>query len=170
MPSASAGSLWRAALAPRQSSRFNCNQSECRQQHPRLPDSGEWTCAERDGVVWCVGGEPAAGVARGIGDARFRCGPRWGKPHERVCVDEQPEYPQRSGFVCRFEQESGLSRVCRGGHTATSAKHPRGAVPACWFDKDCRSGVCDRGVCACREPSDCERGQCRENVCVEATR
>src|SRR3954470_16663410 len=31
---------------------------------PRLPDTGEWRCADRGHVVWCTGGEPAAGVVK----------------------------------------------------------------------------------------------------------
>lgn len=163
---ASASATWQAALAPRRSSGFECKSGSCRQEHPRLPDSAEWVCAERDGVVWCRSGEPAAGVAPGSIDAHFRCGPRWNTPSERVCIDERPEYPA-GRYACRFEQESGMARVCQPSSAASS--QPRvNALPACWFDKDCRSGACDRGACACREQRDCERGACREGLCVEA--
>jgi hypothetical protein len=167
--SASAARL-REALAPRATSPFVCDAEACRQEYPRLPDTGQWTCAERGRIVWCVGGEPAAGVVGGPPDTHFRCGQRFGqsKP-ERVCVDEQPEYPASAeSFACRFEQESGLTRVCRRARAEGGPFGGEPVVPACWYDKDCASGACDRGACTCSKADDCERGRCAAGRCVES--
>ena len=80
------------------------------QRHVRLPDDGEWRCAERDGVAWCAGGEPAAGVVRAPAERGFVCGERrmtGDAGVERVCVDESPDVPggERGGYRCRFLQE-----------------------------------------------------------------
>lgn len=132
-----------------EASPFACSGDVCSQRHVRLPDDGEWRCAEREGVVWCAGGERAAGVADAPASGGYRCGERRGSPHgERVCIDPAPDYPEGGAaqFRCRFEQERGVARVCR---RATSAVRPvpKGAVPNCWIDADC-AGRCDRGTCA----------------------
>jgi hypothetical protein len=170
---ASVSSLSRVAL-PRVAGRFSCEGELCRQAAPRLPDTGEWRCADRDGVVWCAGGEPAAGVVSGPPDPRFRCGPRWGKAAlERVCLDEQPDLPAvaGAGYRCRFEQEQGVTRVCQvAANWAKPRALPNGSLAACWLDADCPSGMCDRGACGCRTDRDCERGTCRDEHCVEGAR
>lgn len=165
-----AGGAPATALIPRAASRFVCRDSECRQAHPRLPDTGEWRCAERAQVVWCTGGEPAAGVVSGPADVRFRCGPRWGQAAaERVCIDEQPDYPEeRADYTrCSFDQERGMARVCGAKESLEPAPPARGAVPACWLDRDCPSARCDRGACTCSSHSDCQVGSCRRGICSE---
>jgi hypothetical protein len=160
------------ALVPRAVSRFTCQDGTCRQEQPRLPDTGEWRCADLGHVVWCAGGEPAAGVVSGPVDARFRCGPRWGgAKSERVCIDQQPDYPggQSETYQCGFEQERGVARVCRSGDAWRGAALAASAVPACWLDRDCASGVCDRGACRCSGPEQCQTGRCAGGVCVEAS-
>src|SRR5688572_7340752 len=92
-PRATSSGVIPVSLAPRPASSFSCGSDGCIQLHPRLPDSGEWRCAERGQVVWCAGGEPAAGVVSGPPDPRYRCGRRWGQAREeRVCVDRSPDY------------------------------------------------------------------------------
>ena len=158
------------AVVPRAASRFACAGRRCRQEHPRLPDTGEWRCAERGHVVWCAGGEPAAAVVTGPPDPSFRCGPRWGSGSERVCIDRQPDYPdgQREAYQCGFEQERGIARVCGPADASSSAELLARAVPACWLDRDCASGACDRGACRCSRATDCRMGRCESGVCAEA--
>jgi hypothetical protein len=132
-----------------QASPFVCAGPVCTQRHVRLPDDGEWRCAERDGIVWCAGGEPAAGVAMDDKPRGYRCGERRGKtPRERVCVDVAPDYPDGGAraFRCRFEQEHGVVRSCTRAE-GTPRPPPSGAAPNCWIDADCEGG-CDRGTCA----------------------
>jgi hypothetical protein len=131
-----------------EASPFVCTGDTCKQRHVRLPDDGEWRCAERDGVVWCAGGEPAAGVVSTSSARGYRCGARRGSPSgERVCVDAAPDYPDGgpSAFRCSFEQERGMVRACR--RAAGTLRPPRvGALPNCWIDADC-PGRCERGTC-----------------------
>jgi hypothetical protein len=170
-PSArSTSSALTRVLAPRAASRFACQGDKCRQAQPRLPDTGEWRCAEFGHVVWCAGGEPAAGVVRGPSDPGYRCGPRWGSGNERVCIDQRPDYPesQSETFQCSFEQERGIARVCRTAHASPHADLAARALPACWLDRDCPSGGCDRGACRCSGPAECRAGRCEAGLCVEA--
>jgi hypothetical protein len=158
------------SLSPRPAGSFACDPSGCTQLHPRLPDSGEWRCAERERVVWCAGGLPAAGVAGPKVDEQFRCGRRWGdSSNERVCVDRKPDYPREhaESHSCRFEQEHGITRRCRLSGVAVTRSLPLDAVPGCWLDKDCRSRRCDRGSCGCSQDSECEVGRCRGGLCRE---
>lgn len=156
-------------LAPRAAGRFSCRGGTCRQEQPRLPDSGEWRCADRGHVVWCAGGEPAAGVVKGPPTPAYRCGARWGSSGERVCLDEHPDYPegQPENLRCSFEQEQGSTRVCKVGEPWRGPALSAGAVPACWLDRDCPSGTCDRGACTCQADADCRSGRCRGGVCAE---
>jgi hypothetical protein len=172
-PAKASASIAPVSLAPRPAGSFVCGPDDCVQVHPRLPDSGEWRCAERGQVVWCAGGETAAGVVSGPPDPRFRCGARWATaPSERVCVDRNPDYPSARGrdFSCRFEQERGITRKCL--LTATEPGKPLHpyALPGCWLNQDCRSGRCDRGSCECRADADCELGRCEQGSCVEVER
>lgn len=166
-----AASAFQLVTRARQTAPFRCGAEACVQSHPSLPDSGEWRCAESEQVVWCAGGEPAAGVVPAPPDPRYRCGQRFGTgPSERVCIDEAPDYPpphaQRNR--CSFSQERGVERWCKPG--AAQARRPlaEGALPACWLGRDCRSGSCDRGACRCNGDADCDRGACSLGVCVEA--
>jgi hypothetical protein len=162
----------RSLLAVPRADRFSCGAAQCVQSHPRVPDSGQWRCAESERVVWCAGGEPAAGVAPAAPDPAYRCGPRFGAVSERICIDEHPDYPppQMGRNNCTFAQERGLSRVCEAGATSAPKPLSPGALPACWLGKDCGSGSCDRGTCRCAADRDCERGVCSSGVCAEAAR
>jgi hypothetical protein len=163
-------------LAPRGASRFQMRDGKLRQEQPRLPDAGEWRCAERGLVVWCAGGEAAAGIVSGPPDPGYRCGPRWGRDDgERVCIDQRPDYPVPSGAPrgagkwqqCKFEQERGVARVCEPAAAYQGPALPARAVPACWLDRDCPSGLCDRGACSCSSREDCKSGGCTGGFCVE---
>lgn len=161
--------------APRGAGRFHASHKGQRQEHPRLPDTGEWRCAEQGRVVWCAGGEAAAGVVSGPPDPGYRCGPRWGSIGERVCIDEHPDYPGPSGSPrgdgtlqsCKFEQERGIARECELVGPYDGPALPAHALPACWLDRDCPSGHCERGACACSANKDCAAGSCAGGVCVE---
>ena len=158
-------------LAPRAAGPFVCSAGKCRQAQPRLPDSGEWRCADGGNVVWCAGGEPAAGVVSGPADPRFRCGSRWGKNGaERVCIDERPDYPPKTeNYRCGFDQELRIARVCRVAASAPERpKLPSRALAACWLDRDCPSKQCDRGACQCASAADCQVGTCEHGYCSEA--
>lgn len=168
-PRSSASEL-RLVPALRSAPPFRCGASLCAQSHPRLPDSGEWRCAESERVVWCAGGEPAAGVVPGPLDPGYRCGQRFGAGHdERVCIDEAPDYPppHAARERCYFSQERGIERLCKPGAASDPRPLSPGALPACWLGKDCRSGQCDRGTCRCTSDADCERGTCQLGVCAE---
>ncbi|HVY30120.1 MAG TPA: hypothetical protein VHB79_26365 [Polyangiaceae bacterium] len=174
-PGARASASLASWLAPRASSRFSFENGVWRQAYPRLPSSGEWRCAERSGTVWCVGGEPAAGIVAGTGEAGFSCGPRWGSHspfvHERVCIDRDPEYPDDAAMRrCSFEQEQGIARVCKSGSEESSPRLAQNVVAACWVDVDCFSRRCDRGACSCLNDSHCEHGTCQDGYCRGAKR
>ena len=131
-----------------EASPFVCTGDVCNQRHVRLPDDGEWRCAERDGVVWCAGGEPPAGVVSTSTARGYRCGDRRrSNGRERVCVDAAPDYPEGGAtrFRCRFEHEWGVVRSCTRAK-ATPRPLPAGAQPNCWLDADC-AGRCERGTC-----------------------
>lgn len=143
------------APTARRASAFICQDGVCRQTQPRLPDNGEWRCAERGRVVWCAGGEPAAGVVPGTLDPQYKCGPRLGvgNERERVCVDVAPDYPDGKPYSCAFEQELGTVRVCKSdGAAAATTPLPANVVPACWLDQDCPARHCDRGTCTETKP------------------
>jgi hypothetical protein len=135
----------------REASEFSCRGDVCVQRHVRLPDDGEWRCAEREGVVWCAGGEPAAGVVKVVSERGYRCGERRVAPgdrRERVCVDAAPDYPVgRAGeFACRFVEQGSLRRECvRRPSTVRPLEHA--SLPNCWLDRDCDGTKCDRGSC-----------------------
>jgi hypothetical protein len=157
-------------LVARLASPFVCEGETCRQQHPRLPDTGEWRCAERGGVAWCAGGEPAAGVVAGAADPAFRCAPRWGHETERICIARHPDYPDgRSDlYRCSYAQELGVARVCRLAPASQQIAFDERALPACWLDVDCSSRACDRGACRCQSDRECLKGGCRDGVCAGA--
>jgi hypothetical protein len=134
-----------------EASAFLCRGEQCSQRHVRLPDDGEWRCADLDGVVLCAGGEPAAGVVPAGAARGYRCGERLGLArHERVCVDSAPDFPPggRAAYRCRFDAEHGLTRECAPRETppsdAIAALPPR--APECWLDADCQ-GSCVHGFC-----------------------
>jgi hypothetical protein len=135
-----------------EASAFLCREEQCSQRHVRLPDDGEWRCADLDGAVLCAGGETAAGVVP-VGAGRgYRCGERRGSARrERVCVDSAPDFPPggRAEYRCRFDAEHGLTRECAPRETqpndAVAALPAR--APECWLDADCQ-GPCVKGYCA----------------------
>lgn len=145
---------------------FSCSGELCTQRHPRMPDDGEWECADLDGVVICRGWAEAAGVVAGKPDPAWFCGPRAGAASERICVDFAPERPPGEPWSCKFQFEDGLPRrACqRGGQgplgRACGAGCPFGSAcekdrclplepsPSCWIDKDCGEGKkCAFGSC-----------------------
>jgi hypothetical protein len=151
---------------------FRCEGTVCRQRAPRMPDDGEWECADFAGIVVCHGGGRAAGVPPGAAERGFLCGSRHGAralPDERVCVDLSPDFPEGggSGRTCRFESDGATYRVCAadpGARTAGDGCDGRAACadglhcvehrclptrpePACWLDADCDKGTCRFGTC-----------------------
>jgi hypothetical protein len=139
-----------------EASEWFCGSLNCVQRHVRLPDDGEWRCAEEDGVAWCAGGEPAAGVVRAPAERGYVCGVRRVRERgvvERVCVDESPDIPgtDRERYRCEFAQEQGMKRECYDGATEVRPVVARTA-PDCWIDADCAPGTCDRGRCAKEAP------------------
>ena len=163
---------------------FQCEGKRCTQRHPRLPDDGEWECADIAGAVVCRGGEPAAGTAPGGRGRGFVCGARRVQRDvtgERLCVDLSPDLPEGSGpgVRCHFEASSGLTRVCELGTTGPSL----GAV--CARERPCVDGaVCvpeagkadGTGGCSplrpdpsCWLPGDCDQGTCRFGTCTRET-
>jgi hypothetical protein len=142
----------RERARPAEASEFSCQGGRCVQRHARLPDDGEWRCAEREGVAWCAGGEPPAGVVHAPAERGFLCGTRHvqqGGRAERVCVDESPDYPDggRGRFRCRFVHDRGIQRECVEGAAELRPVASR-ALPDCWLDADCGTASCDRGRCA----------------------
>lgn len=165
-----AGDARRCIERDRRATPFACDGERCTQARPRLPDDGEWTCADAAGAVVCVGGEPAAGVAsRGVERGWF-CGERRGT-RERVCVDLSPDVPDGdlAGWRCRFEHEPRVVRRCErdrsvhvlddacdgerpcvdGAHCVASRCVPDRPAPSCWLDADCGGGsACRFGSCS----------------------
>lgn len=138
-----------------EASDFVCDGGLCTQRHVRLPDDGEWRCAEREGVAWCAGGEPAAGVVAVASDRGFLCGERRiprdapaDRRRERICIDPSPDIPPgaREAYSCRFAQERGVTRECIEKPTPVRPP-PARTAPDCWLDADCAPGSCDRGQC-----------------------
>jgi hypothetical protein len=155
----------RAARAPR----FQCRGRRCSQEQPRLPDDGEWECADVAGAVLCRGGSEPAGVAHASADPGWLCGARHhGKNGERVCVDLDPDLPERTELrSCHFEFDGArMRRVCE------PSDHPL-LGDACTHPDLCPAGSdCSAGVCIpphprpnCWGDADCELGQCRFGSC-----
>jgi len=157
---APAGSAGMPQLRYAQASEFVCEGPRCTQRHVRLPDDGEWRCAEREGVVWCAGGERAAGVVSVASDRGYLCGERRiprdapaDRRRERICVDPSPDVPRgaRGAYSCRFAQERGITRECVEKATSVRSISVQGP-PNCWLDADCAPAMCDRGHCASGAP------------------
>jgi hypothetical protein len=138
-----------------EASDFVCDGDRCTQRHVRLPDDGEWRCADFDGVAVCAGGEPAAGVVQASARRGYRCGARRGASRERVCVDPAPDQPPTDtiAYRCRFDAEHGLTREClaRAGNESRAPRELPSGAPDCWLDSDC-GAACDRGFCAGATP------------------
>jgi hypothetical protein len=143
-----------------------CQGDRCTERHPRLPDDGEWECADLDGAVVCRSWAEAAGAVAGKPDPAWVCGPRAGAPKERICVDFAPERPADEPWSCGFQHDPGqVARVCtRGGPgplgRACGGGCPFGSAcvgerclpllpePRCWIDADCGEGKkCAHGSC-----------------------
>lgn len=158
---------------------FACGDGGCTQEHPRMPDDGEWECFERGGAVVCSGGEPAAGVVGGRRDESWVCGERRGDggasegPRgSRVCIDLAPDRPADLAFVhCVVQHRpAGARQVCAATPAARlgAACDTDGACPA---GATCASHVClpsraPRGECW--QDADCGSGQaCLFTTCTE---
>ena len=152
---------------------FACEGARCTQRYPRMPDDGEWTCADAAGAAICVGGEPAAGVAAAPPDPAWRCGPRRGARHDalggRVCTDDAPDFPdgRMSGWRCRYLHDPPPRRACDrdpstpmlgascdarrpcldGGRCTAGRCMLPATPPDCWLDGDCDAGRCRLGHC-----------------------
>ncbi|HVU00752.1 MAG TPA: hypothetical protein VHE30_03340 [Polyangiaceae bacterium] len=156
---------------------FACDGPRCSQRHPRLPDDGEWECADVAGAVFCNGGGRAAGIAPGSSDTGFVCNARvvrGKKQPERLCADWSPDYPDGSptGWRCKFDHVPELVRVCeRDANAHVTAERcdvshpcieglrcgggrclPPRPEPSCLLDADCGDGPCRFGACTGRTP------------------
>ncbi|MFZ5894066.1 MAG: hypothetical protein ACOY0T_23585 [Myxococcota bacterium] len=159
----------RSDLAPA----FRCRGSRCIQPQPRVPDDGEWECADLGGVVLCRGGAVPAGVARPSSDPGWRCGARNRSTlGERVCLDLDPDYPRgrSKSFTCGYEMDgAALTRVCEASELPVLGSRCQGAnmcpadarcvggiclpeafSPNCWGDLDCAPHRCVYGACIVR--------------------
>jgi hypothetical protein len=170
------GGARRCVERTRDAPAFVCTEGRCEQRHPRLPDDGEWECADLAGVVMCRGGERAAGVAPAGVDAAFLCGPRAVRGQtgaERLCIDYDPDLPssgpeESDKYRCHFENARGTVRVCErapdshqvsdvcddarpcvsGLGCAGQRCLPPAPPPNCWLDADCEPGIlCRFGSC-----------------------
>jgi hypothetical protein len=131
----------RSELAPR----FRCRGARCTQVLPRVPDDGEWECADLGGAVLCRGGAAPAGVARPSHDPGWRCGARrQSSAAERVCLDLDPDYPnaRSKSFRCRYELEGAkLTRSCESSNEPLLGLRCRSQAE-CPVDASCISGIC----------------------------
>lgn len=164
------GKARRCRLRGDLASRFRCGGGRCVQDLPRLPDDGEWECADLSGAVLCRGGATPAGVVRPGSDPGWFCGTRRGAAAgDRLCLDLDPDYPssQETGFQCWFEfTQAKLSRVCEpsalprlGSRCGTEHDCPPETrcfskvclppelTPDCWGNADCAGGRCAYGRC-----------------------
>ena len=151
---------------------FRCEGGICRQRNPRLPDDGEWECADFASIVVCHGGARPAGVPPGATAPGYFCGPRRGVPGERVCVDLSPDMPEgvARGYRCRFEAAGGLMRVCEQDPTTHAVADPCDSTHPCAPEL-----ACDQGRClplfpspTCWLPRDCDNPPCRLGTCQGA--
>ena len=157
---------------------FTCTSGHCVEPHPRLPDDGEWSCADMAGAAVCAGGEPAAGIPKAVRDAAWICGPERGpksaRDASRICVDLAPDFPDgvARGWRCSYTGEPGTQRVCEGdpnaheigdacdagrpcldGLSCTASRClPHRPAPSCAFDRDCDDHRCRFGTCQAEAP------------------
>jgi len=153
---------------------FVCAGTRCVQEHPRVPDNGEWDCVDIAGVVYCRKVVAAAGVLAGPLEPGFACGTRRGEGHgELICVDFAPDpAPLRVPYACSIGYSRGVAeRVC-----APSSARRVGA--ACDGDSACPAGTrCVGGRClpgyprpACWLDGDCDGAQkCHFGSCTGGT-
>ena len=153
---------------------FQCRGTRCSQEQPRKPDDGEWECSDLSGVVLCRGGSEPAAVVHVSTDRGWLCGSRrGGKSGERVCLDLDPDLPEKAGVrACHFEIDGARSRrVCEraekpllgdacthsdlcpsGSECVAGLCLPPRPFPSCWGDADCRLGQCRFGTCSTGTP------------------
>jgi hypothetical protein len=170
-------------------SSFECKGTLCTQRHARLPDDGEWTCADAAGAVVCVGGERAAGVVAGPPDAAWICGARRGADARapggfvrrlaaaspaplgaRVCVDLSPDVPDGdlSRWRCHFENGPPAARVCQEARGAAVLSVACDRQHPCVDGAACVEGRClpaARPAPSCWLDGDCAGGACRFGTC-----
>ena len=161
------------SCAPRAASvpAFVCSGDRCEQRHPRMPDDGEWQCADSAGATVCMGGERAAGVAAAPADPGWFCGVRRGAdPGARLCVDLSPDFPdgRASGWRCRTLHDGPPRRICErdpDAHTLAESCDPR---HPCVDGSRCADGWCvpERPAPGCWLQSDCPGGRCRFGSCL----
>jgi hypothetical protein len=158
----------RTASAPA----FVCTGSRCLQQHPRMPDDGEWQCTDSAGATICLGGERAAGVsAAGPPDAGWFCGMRRGADAgARLCVDLSPDFPDdhARGWRCRTLYDGPPRRVCDRDLDAHTLAESCDASRPCVDGSRCTDGWClpERPAPACWLQTDCPGGRCRFGSCL----
>jgi hypothetical protein len=163
---------------------FRCEGARCDQRHPRLPDAGEWECADIAGAVFCRGGEPPAGAPPAASDPGFVCGPRekngLATTSERLCVDWSPDFPDGAsaahGQRCRFEEQHAAVRVCEQDPKAHSVgdacdrEHPCIGGLVCIASARAELGarcVPPRPEPTCWVDGDCrDRQACRFGTCM----
>jgi hypothetical protein len=160
----------RAASAPP----FTCDGNRCQQLHPRMPDDGEWQCADSAGATVCMGGDRAAGVAPALADPAWFCGPRrGGDAGTRVCVDLSPDFPDghAGGWRCRTLHDGPARRVCERAPDAHTIAQACDARRPCVDGSRCAGGWCvpERPAPACWIESDCGGGRCRFGSCLGGT-
>jgi hypothetical protein len=167
-----AGSGRRCASRAESAPAFACAGDRCEQPHPRMPDDGEWQCADSAGATICTGGERAAGVAAAPVDSGWFCGARRGaEAGSRVCVDLSPDFPdgRPPGWRCTTLHDGPARRVCTrdpdahtlaetcdrahpcvdGSRCADGRCVPERPSPACWLESDCGGvGRCHFGSCS----------------------
>jgi hypothetical protein len=144
------------------------------QRHPRMPDDGEWSCAEMGGAVVCSGGDEPAGVPFNVADVAWFCGARANAEAERVCVDFAPDYPDghARAWRCRYANERGGARVCERDRNAHQLGDDCSAALPCLDGVRCLKGRCvpDRPAPSCAFDRDCGSGVCRQGTCREIGR
>ncbi|HEY7374765.1 MAG TPA: hypothetical protein VIF57_21550 [Polyangia bacterium] len=168
---AGSGAARRCALRDAGAPPFTCAGARCTQRHPRMPDDGEWQCADSAGATVCLGGERAAGVAAAPADAGWFCGARrGGPPGARVCVDLSPDFPDGHGrgWRCRTLYDGPTRRVCDRAPDAHALADPCDPAHPCVDGSRCADGRCvpDRPAPACWLDGDCPGGRCRFGSCL----
>jgi hypothetical protein len=155
----------------RDSQEFSCREGSCKQPFARVPDAGEWTCADASGASLCLAGGVAAGVqAAREPEAGFSCGWRTAanEPSQRLCIDFAPDFPDgvAENWNCHYEHDGEVTRVCKrersraiGADCTAGSTCPLGSKclggrclptqlrPTCWLDRDCASNQCRLGRC-----------------------
>ncbi len=164
--------------------RFDCDtDGRCQQRYPRVPDDGEWSCADTAGAVVCAGGAPPAGVASprlSPTESGWFCGLRKaGTPDEqRVCVDFSTDYPSppenakgadgRRHWRCSWKNGS-VERTCILASDLHELGDPCDPAVPCVDGASCVNARCvpPRPAPNCAFDADCESRRCRFGTCAE---